>query len=174
MMSSVRSILRSVLYAQDTSLALSAQLLNKFLCEDVGESGMFATFFIARVTKDGVLSYINGGHPPPILVSRNRSVKMLSANATPAGIIQKNGYVVVEQSFSADDTLFVYTDGVTEATDTKGMMFGIETLASLITHYNNSHPKVLINAVLDKISEHLNGAKPSDDITMVGLKNVFR
>ena len=68
------------------------------------------------------------------------------------------------------DTLFVYTDGVAEATNANSVLFGDERLLEALNKNPDASPRELLWNVMGEINTFVNGAKQFDDITMLSLK----
>jgi hypothetical protein len=94
-----------------------------------GPGARFVTAVLARLdTNTGELSYLIAGHPPPLLLRANRSVKALQCGRrVPLGVSGRDVGVVHEHLEPGDRLLF-YTDGITEARDAHGRSFGTDRL----------------------------------------------
>lgn len=68
------------------------------------------------------------------------------------------------------DTLFVYTDGVAEATDAANELFGTERMLDALNKDPEAMPEQILENVMDGINEFVQGAEQFDDITMLSLK----
>jgi hypothetical protein len=129
----------------------------------------FATAVLAELQLDtGVLRYINCGHPPPALVRRGRVVRLLDgARRLPLGLGQDTPEPA-EEALEPGDRLLFYTDGVIEARDEEGHLFGLDRLVEQTERHaatNMPTPEVLrrlSHAVLD----HQNGVL-QDDATLL-------
>jgi phosphoserine phosphatase RsbU/P len=121
----VASILQGMLYshlAQDSSLPEMIGVVNRFLFEKIGGQ-KYATLVIARLLPNGELELINCGHVQPILVSGQTVTKLEHGNL-PVGLMPGVKYSSVKLQLKSGDRLVVVTDGVTEAEDGSGEMFG--------------------------------------------------
>ena len=125
----VASILQGMLYshlAEDSSLPKMIGTVNQFLFEKIGGQ-KYATLVIGRLTPSGELELINCGHVSPILISGDSVTKVEEGNL-PVGLIPGAIYTAVKLQLKPGDRLVVVTDGVTEAEDATGEMFGGERL----------------------------------------------
>jgi phosphoserine phosphatase RsbU/P len=106
------------LYAQVA--AADAALLEQF-----GADARFVTAIVAELNLDtGTLSYVNAGHPAPLLLRNSKFVKELGGGRrTPLGIRHTDPQIG-EEILEPGDRLLLYTDGITEARDADGEMFG--------------------------------------------------
>ena len=121
----VASILQGMLYSQlvqDSPLPEMIGVVNRFLFEKIGGQ-KYATLVIARLLPSGELELINCGHVQPILVSGGTMTKLEEGNL-PVGLMPGVSYSSVKLQLQSGDRLVVVTDGVTEAEDGTGEMFG--------------------------------------------------
>ncbi|KAB1911098.1 PP2C family protein-serine/threonine phosphatase [Micromonospora sp. AMSO31t] len=94
--------------------------------------GRFVTAVLAEVEVDtGRVRYVNAGHPAPVLLRRGRAVRALTGGRRPPLGLNLPGGEPGEARLEPDDRLLLYTDGVTEARDAAGEMFGLPRLADL-------------------------------------------
>ncbi len=137
------------------------------------ESNMFVTLFIGVLDlPTGRLRYCNGGHDRPYVISGS-SVEELPAVANlPIGLFGDFDYQQQERRLSAGETLFLYTDGLTEARSPHRELFGDERVrASLL-----DLPACDLTAeeLLERMSSRVNGfvgeAEQSDDLTMLAIR----
>jgi serine phosphatase RsbU (regulator of sigma subunit) len=135
----------------------------------------FATAVLARIdTSTGVISVLNAGHPPPLLVRGGKVVKELSPPPRlPLGVepLAGRGAAAVEvlcEQLEPGDRLLFHTDGVTEARDSAGEFFGDERLVELTEHAAATElpaPEMLRRLVA-AVLEHQNG-ELQDDATLL-------
>lgn len=94
-----------------------------------GPGSRFVTAVLVRLdTGTGELSYLAAGHPPPLLLRGNRSVKALEhGRRVPLGVSGRS-VEVVHEHLEPGDRLLLYTDGITEARDARGRSFGTDRL----------------------------------------------
>lgn len=144
-----------------TSPAEIMQGINKTIARE-NKQCMFVTMFIGALAGDGTLTYCNAGHCSPITGGKF----LPQAACMPVGVFDDAAFVDESVVLSAGESLFLYTDGVTEAMNVRGECFGEERLLSLFT---SSTPA--ISEVLSAVQTYADGAEQSDDITL--LKIVF-
>ena len=133
---------------------------------------MFVTVFYAIYNvKTGFVSYSNAGHNPPLLLRRDGSVVELPMSQnTIVGVIDDLEYQKDTLQLEQGDTLFMFTDGVTEATDAAYREFGVERLDGILRQNADSSCQQMIDAVRDGIKGFVGDAEQSDDITMLAVK----
>ena len=102
--------------------------INRFLCEHA-LVGRYATLFFAIVDSEGMLEFINAGHPSPLLL-RGDSDRANSYNegSFPVGLVEEAEFASMRRQLEPGDTLVLFTDGVTEAMDPDEQLFGNERL----------------------------------------------
>jgi serine phosphatase RsbU (regulator of sigma subunit) len=158
------SILQGLLYAQlaqDIPLADVVGVANRFLCEKVaGEK--YATMVIARLYESGELEYVNCGHVTPILISPD-GCRELEGGNLPVGLISQVGYEAGRTTMKPGSRLLIVTDGVTEAEDPAGEMYGSERLNGVFPNCRG------IEDLLSKLQEFCAGTPLNDDCTAVQI-----
>ena len=144
---------------------------NERLCEE-NEAGMFVTAWLGIVDmKTGVLSYANAGHNPPLIRHRQGSFEYIKArpNFILAGMdgvpYRKN-----EIQLWPGDELFLYTDGVTEATNEDQELFGESRLREALNGISEGSVESRCKAVKNEIDIFVGDAEQFDDITMLSLR----
>ena len=145
---------------------------NNRLCED-NESGMFVTAWLGRLDlASGELTYANAGHNPP-LIARAKGGFDFFREARPnlflgamEGIVYRKNTCEV----APGDRLFLYTDGVTEAADRSGEMYGEERLRELLCHIPCGSSRYVCETVRTDVAAFADGAEQSDDITMLTVE----
>lgn len=133
--------------------------------EDTFATAQFATIDV----QTGLLSWVNAGHPPPILVRGRKAVRSLAAEPhLPVGFGAAPAAITTEQLEPGDRLLF-FTDGVVEHRNAAGEMFGEERLAErLLRHLNEQLPAAEVLRRLNRDLLELVGPDgPGDDATIV-------
>ena len=136
------------------------------------ENLMFVTLFVGALDlSTGVLQYTNAGHNAPVIITDGKpSLLPVDANI-PVGIVEDWSYTLQETTLSPDTLLFLYTDGLTEATRSDGELFQEErVLAQLAGHDENTSAERLIADMTAAVNRFIGNAEQSDDLTMLVLK----
>ncbi|MDB5240967.1 MAG: fused response regulator/phosphatase [Spirosoma sp.] len=145
--------------------------INDFLSSD-NESMMFVTAFIGILDlKTGTIEYIDAGHEPPLILRKNNQVEVLKKKGGLALCIDGN-YPYTANTFVLEpgDTLFTYTDGVTDANNATGERFGLQRIKDLLTTETaTAAPKQINDTVLHQLQAFINGVAQFDDITALTL-----
>lgn len=156
------------------SPAEALQLANAQLCEN-NEAGMFVTVWLGVLDYDaGELEFANAGHNPPLFKKRgepffymdHKRYKRSIMLGMREGIAYRNNRI----SFTRGDMLCLYTDGVTEANNSEGELYGEERLKRCVENHWEKEPEELIRAIREDIDRFVQDAEQFDDITMVVLK----
>ena len=147
-------------------------------------TGMFATLFVGVLDlATGRLSYCNAGHEKPIIVT-GKDMRYLSMTANvPIGIVEGKEYKTQKADIAAGDMILLYTDGLTEAMNAGEELFGLKRVESAICGDVGMNaddkncelpafagPQQLLDTMSHAVSEFVNGAEQSDDLTMLVIK----
>ena len=138
---------------------------NRALCEN-NEADMFVTAWMGMLDlKSGALQYVNAGHNPPVILRRNKTAEYLRTrpNFILAGM-DGTKYVKRETALAAGDGIFLYTDGVTEATDKDGRLYGEERLLNALSS-RRGDSETACKIVRADIDAFVGEAEQFDDIT---------
>ena len=135
-------------------------------------SMMFVTVWLAVLEiSTGKGLACNAGHENPGIRRSGGSFELLQYRHNLCiGVNKKARYQNREFSLEPGDCLFVYTDGVPEATSASGEMFGTERLAKTLNLHADAAPDTLIHQVHANLDAFADGAPQFDDITMLSLK----
>lgn len=129
----------------------------------------FATAIYAVLDRRGRLTYCNAGHNPPFLVSRG-GVRRLEWGGMVVGAFEHATFDEDTQQLWPGDVLVAYSDGVTEARDSRGEEFGEERLLSCVQANCTRSPVEIMECLLSTVHEFSAGTAQSDDITMLVLR----
>ena len=143
-------------------------LANEKLCEN-NESGMFVTAWMGKINlMTGKLSFANAGHNPPVIVHANGECEYLKSRTgfVLAGM-EGMRYRANEMQLDKGDRIFLYTDGVTEATDNNEALYGEDRLLSYIENNKTLNADALLSGLKENIDLFAGDAPQFDDITML-------
>ena len=134
--------------------------------------GLFVTVWLAIISlKDGKGVAANAGHEHPALRRNGGNFELVKYRHSVAiGTMEGVRFREHEFELHPGDTLFVYTDGVAEATNSNSVLFGDERLLEALNKNPDASPRELLWNVMGEINGFVNGAKQFDDITMLSLK----
>jgi serine phosphatase RsbU (regulator of sigma subunit) len=143
--------------------------VNKFLCRH-SEVGRYATMFIGIIGRDGMLEYIKAGHPSPLLLRKGQVTELYNEGSFPVGLILEADYESACLQLEPEDTLVLYSDGVTEADNVNHDLFEVSGLSHALAGKQDVPVEVLQQSVLDAVSAFARGASQSDDITLLVVR----
>lgn len=171
MMAITRSVLRSEI-ARSRSPARALAATNTALYDDLSKAELFISVFHANYHKDTkTLSYANGGHNPPLLwrMAERRYIP-LYADGMLLGILADVDYEERELELHPGDILVLYTDGVTEARNEAGELFGERGLRQAIEEGGKLSAAGLLEEIYRRVYKHCEGISQRDDITLIVMR----
>ncbi len=140
--------------------------INRFLC-DHAVVGRYATMFFGRVDARGEFEFIHGGHPSPLLIRNGQVSDVYTEGSFPVGLVEQAEFGATRMQLEPGDTLLLYTDGIVEAENTQGELFGFDRLREVAAANARASMGDLQQAVLSAVREFSRGAPQSDDITLL-------
>ncbi len=156
-----------VLADEPQNLAATINRLNKITCKNC-PSNRFITFFIALLDPaTGELVYCSAGHNPPFIVRADGSVTSLEGGGPPLGILSMANYSEYRAKVEPGDSLAIYSDGVTEATNAEQEEFGEERFADVLAANRQKSATEIVGAVTKALTDFAAGSPPADDITLM-------
>jgi sigma-B regulation protein RsbU (phosphoserine phosphatase) len=167
----IRYLVRGLITALGTDeLALIVQHANTVVTADV-DADSFVTFLLGELDPvRGRVRLVNAGHEPALLLrSDAAAVEVTQAHGIVLGVVPAVTYVEQTLSVSAGDTIVLYTDGLTEATNKRGELFTIERLCEEIVRRRADSAPDLANAVFEQVRAYANG-ELRDDSTILVLR----
>ena len=169
MMSSLTILKGSAIGVGAPGLVLTE--VNDLLNAD-NETAMFVTLLYAVCDPaNGLLTYANGGHNPPIIVHPDGSSTLLPATGGIAlGVAPGFEYEESEVTLGYGDTLILYTDGVTEAMNAEEEEFGLDRLRQIFAESPPGSPQQAIDAIFEAVRAFAGDTPQSDDITCLAFR----
>jgi phosphoserine phosphatase RsbU/P len=145
--------------------------MNEMLCEN-NKDFTFLTLVVAMLNvKTGALHIVNGGHNAPLLAAGERPFTPLPVpKGALLGVSEKITFEVAEYQLNPGDTLFLYTDGVTECENERQNFFSVDQMQAVLNMTVPPHtPLTLITQLRQSLQKFAQGVPQSDDITMLAL-----
>ena len=135
-------------------------------------NSMFVTVFYGIYNiQTGEVTYANAGHNPPYLMKANGTIEQLPLSKDiVAGAIDEYQYTDEKLQLEHGDTLLLYTDGVTEATDADYGEYGEGRLEALLKQHTKDDCQQIIDKVKEDVKVFAGDVEQSDDITLLALK----
>jgi sigma-B regulation protein RsbU (phosphoserine phosphatase) len=172
LMTTARAFLRQR-STQPGTIAAVVSDVNRLLCHDVADSGGFMTLFYLNIDRQNrKLRWVRAGHDPAVFYDpRAGTIEELRGSGMAMGIDTDHAY----EQYSKEDLahgqiILMGTDGIWEAQNPKGHMFGKDTIYRIIRQYSDTDAKGLLTACLYALDKFRDGVKPEDDVTLVVIK----
>jgi serine phosphatase RsbU (regulator of sigma subunit) len=142
--------------------------LNHLAFERMPE-GKFITFFLGFLDpRERTFTYCCAGHDYPVLLGRDGTITELGAGGLVLGVVDGVSYECETVPFGPGDRLILYTDGITETFDEKGVEeFGKERLVHIIGNHPELSAPGLLERIIDLVDSFRGGASQADDMTLV-------
>jgi sigma-B regulation protein RsbU (phosphoserine phosphatase) len=153
-------------FQDDPAKVLSAASARLF---EETDPSMFVTAFCGFLDlRDGRLLFSNAGHDRPLMISAGAPVYPLESKAgLPLGVFPKFTYILEERILKPDEAVFLYTDGVTDATNRGEELFKMERLRAVLDACGTADPSRIVPAVLENVDRFAEGTAQADDLTML-------
>jgi len=162
--------------APGKSVAEALRDANDLIVSNSGSenSGMFVTLFLGALNSSSKeMTYANAGHNPPLLYRAEHNViEKLEVTGAALGMMSGLEYEERQIAFHADDVLVMYTDGVVEAMNGKGELFGLKRLESSMKASAHSSAKSIMERIMGDLSQFCGSEEQSDDITAIVVKAI--
>jgi serine phosphatase RsbU (regulator of sigma subunit) len=133
----------------------------------------YATSFMAAVEpKSGEFSYCNAGHNPALLLRANGDIEWLESTGMPLGILPEGVFTAGRRTLGVDDTLVVYTDGITEPENPEEEEYGQDRLAAVCIKHRSEPISEMLSAIEEDLYHFVRGVPFVDDRTLVLIRRL--
>jgi len=167
-MMNAKSLLKTNLLSGH-SLENAIYKTNNELCE-INDAEMFITAFIAILNiSTGELEFVNAGHNPPLIKTNDKFEYLQSDSNLIISAMENFEYKSSKIFLKPEDSIFLYTDGVTEAQNTKEEFYGEIKLQNILNEENLSPNENILKVKAD-VDKFCGSAEQFDDITMLNVK----
>jgi sigma-B regulation protein RsbU (phosphoserine phosphatase) len=143
---------------------------NRILCKQAVCSS-YATLVCVRATSEGDIELCNAGHCSPLFVGQD-GIAPIESGGFPLGMFPEAPCSVITKRLAKGESLFLYTDGLTEARDRCDREYGTERLLRKLSEASTLPPQELIEACLQSVAAFQAGIPPSDDVTVMAMRYV--
>ena len=173
-----RSLIRALATQPASTPRDSAEILNntigftnEYIARTHGRADMFATVFFAILDPQaGILHYLNGGHEPPLIL-RSGAVRVRLTPTGPAvGMVSDMSFGIERAEIDPGETLFAYTDGLTEARGADGF-YGEARLHALLRQHSGSSAATLLDHLARAVAQHTGTLERFDDLTLLAAQD---
>ncbi len=179
-MALIRSLLRAMVMADtfvdadqlancisiEECLLRAVKLVNNYICL-IHNSAMYATLFFGVLnTESGELNYLSAGHDPPYIVGEGQVLESIMPTGPAVGMFEGAPYEIASKILNSGDSLVIYSDGVTDAQNNQGELFGKEHFRNLLKMPSKTSSEIF-NSVLLDLEQHLDGTNQYDDISLL-------
>jgi sigma-B regulation protein RsbU (phosphoserine phosphatase) len=177
LMASLQALLRSHAPTHATDLGSLGAELNRHLVETSDGARFASLFFGVYDDRSRQLRYLNAGHLPPIVLRDGNgtgrpSVCYLESGGIVLGIFPDQPYQERAVSLRPGDRLVIFSDGVTEASDPSGEMFGEERLLEAVERHRHLPAEDFPRSLLDEVTRFVGDSPQQDDITVIAAQVV--
>ncbi len=158
-------------FAEHTQISTIANEANRRLCQQ-NPMGLFVTCVLGILDMEsGRFDYVCAGHEPAYLVAPDDSRRPLPMTRGLAmGLMEDFDYASGSETLQPDETLFLYTDGLTDAVNLSGTLFGKERLEGTLDGASRRSPAEIVDHVWNRIGSFSTGAAAADDMTCLVLR----
>ena len=165
MMAVVRAMFRSEARKSDSATAIVKTMNHNLSYEYT--AGYFVTMFVGILDlRTGHLDYCNAGHEPPLVSGQPLPVK----RNLPVGALPNWNYEGQEAMLKSGDTLFLFTDGLSEARNADEKLFGRRQVYDLVSSHTDCTPQQLAEVVENEVHRFVGDTEQSDDLTLLIIK----
>ena len=169
------SMLMSHLHATFRSLAEAGLPLdrmvedaNRIFCEST-LAGQFATLVVGRAAQDGAVEFVSAGHLPLLHIHSDGATPK-DSTGVPLGMFCNTRFPVHRLTLAQGDTLFLYTDGLTESRNRAGQEYGLQRIRALAARHAGIEPDGFISKCLEDLLIFGEGLKQADDLTLLAVR----
>jgi sigma-B regulation protein RsbU (phosphoserine phosphatase) len=169
------SMLMSHLHATFRSLAEAGLPLdrmvedaNRIFCEST-LAGQFATLVVGQAAHNGLVEFVSAGHLPVLHIHVDGATPK-DSTGVPLGMFRHTRFPVHRVTLAHGNTLFLYTDGLTEARNRAGAEYGLDRIRTLAARHAGIGPAGLISTCLEDLLSFGEGLKQTDDLTLLAVR----
>ena len=143
---------------------------NRALCQSTAAESFATLFYGVLDLKRHALRYVNAGHNAPFLLRADGGCQRLHSGVTVLGLFEDWSAKTDEVAFEPGDLLVVFSDGISEATNTQDQQLGERRLGTICDGMNGRAASEALGTILDSVAEHTGNAPQTDDMTLVAVR----
>ncbi|MGC1167518.1 MAG: PP2C family protein-serine/threonine phosphatase, partial [Candidatus Acidiferrales bacterium] len=164
LMTHLHAMFRS-LASVDLALDKLLEMANSVFCQST-IAGQYATLICGRAGRRGEIEIGSAGHLAALLISKE-GVRQVCSTGVPLGMFGTSRYTIDRLQMEPGDSLLLYTDGISEATNTTGVEYGVSRLSTIAAERHGWVPQELAAACMKDVQNHSAGHKQADDQTLM-------
>jgi sigma-B regulation protein RsbU (phosphoserine phosphatase) len=172
-MTTARAFLRERIQTPPAACAAIISDVNKRLVQDVQNLHLFMTMFYCELdARQKSIHWVKAGHEPAILwtPSAADSAELLAGKGVPLGIMDDAVYEEYQKPIRPGQIILIGTDGIKEAVNQNGEMYGNQRLLQVIKDMADQSSKDILDAVFESLDRFCQPLKIDDDATLVVIK----
>ena len=172
LMTTARAFLRERIQTPPSECAAIISDVNKRLVRDVEELNLFMTMFYSEIDiEEKMIRWVKAGHEPAILYTPGTdSYELLAGEGLPLGVMEDAVYKEFQKQINSGQIILIGTDGIKEAVDTHGEMFGNERLLDVIRQHADQPARYILDKAFESLNDFRHPLEPDDDETLVVIK----
>jgi len=141
---------------------------SRIFCESTLPT-QYATLIIGKAHDSGEIEICNAGHLPFLVISKDK-VTQMGATGLPVGVFCDEQFPIHTVNLTAGQILFLYSDGLSETKDLKGMEYGTEKLLKLAGGFYELTPQEIISACIKDLRDFHGSLEWDDDLTIMTIR----
>lgn len=174
----ISAMARSLLHchaAEESSPVAALAAVNRQLCPDIREDMFVSMTYLMLEPNASEVTFARAGHTLPLLWRRaTGEIEELKSGGLAVGIDKGDVFerVTKDVTFTMEvgDCLLLYTDGVNEALDGKGLEFGEKRIHSAVSRWASEGPDAVVDHLIEDVNKFLGGRRSHDDITLIAVQ----
>ncbi len=167
-MSMAKILIKS--HADPSSAKVTLDKVNSVLTRDIKNDNFITMFYAVLDFKNKKVIYASAGHNPILLANRaTKDVRQIKADGIFLGVFDSAMVSDNTMSIDGDERIVLYTDGLTEAENFSGDMYGLERLAEIVKNTLNLSPEETKEEILKDFRQHIKSIPVEDDVTLLVL-----
>jgi sigma-B regulation protein RsbU (phosphoserine phosphatase) len=144
--------------------------VNYLLWESIERNQFVTAFYGVLDASNKTLAYTNAGHNPPLILDKEGNARFIERGGLPLGMFRDTRYYEYYISIEPGQVIVLYTDGVTEAVNSKGEEYGRERLARAVLAAQDLSAREMISTIHKDVIDWTEGLGATDDITFFIIK----
>ncbi len=154
------------------AIRMICKKVNSLIFESVERENYVTAVYGVLDSKNDIFTFSNCGHNPPILLKNNNRVELLKEGGMALGVVAETEYEERPIFLQSGDIILFYTDGVSEAKNSKGEEFGPERLVDTLKKHRILPAYEILQEIYKAVKEFAYESQIIDDLTMLTVKKI--